>query len=101
MDSDRNLLMNELERLVKERDSLKKQVELLNKLVDVYKADSTEIQNVFDIVWKADMRAVRLWRKFTGKDYIMPDRCDLVVFLLKELDDAKRMIRKLQKEETE
>lgn len=60
MESDRKLLMQELEKLVKERDSLKKRLENMEMLVDSLKEDAKQLQNVFDIVWKADMRAVRL-----------------------------------------
>ena len=99
MESDRKLLMQELEKLVKERDSLKKRLENMEMLVDSLKEDAKQLQNVFDIVWKADMRAVRLWRKATGKDFIMPDRCGLVVYLMGEWDKAKRRIREMEKGE--
>lgn len=39
----------------------------------------------FDLRWKADMRAIDLWRKEAGRDLVLPDHVDLVLFLLKRL----------------
>lgn len=42
----------------------------------------------FDLRWDADMRAIRMWQAETGRDLVWPDHADLVVWLLKKMDDA-------------
>lgn len=49
-----------------------------------------ELQHVFDLRWKASMRAIKLWQKRTGRKLSWPDHCDMVVWLLEQLDEAKK-----------
>jgi hypothetical protein len=97
METNQKLLMQELEKLVKERDLLKKRLENAEILMDSLKEDNEDLQRVFDITWKADMRAIRLWRKATKRNFVMLDRCDMVIYLMDELDNAKRKIRELER----
>jgi hypothetical protein len=45
-----------------------------------------ELEAMFELRQKADMRAVERWRKETGRDMVMPDHVDLVVWLMYKLD---------------
>ena len=47
-----------------------------------------DLRATFDLRWKADMRAVKMWREKTGQDLVCPDHADLCVWLLEELDHA-------------
>ena len=52
-----------------------------------------DLQRTFDLRWKADQRAIKMWRDaHPGNDLVWPDRCDMVVWLLDQLDDAKTTI---------
>jgi hypothetical protein len=47
------------------------------------KQEAAELQQVFDVRWEADMRALRRWREaHPGNDLVLPDRANLVVWLL-------------------
>jgi len=56
-----------------------------------------ELDRLFDLRWKADMRAIKRWRDAApaGEDrsLTMPDRADLGVFLLERLRRAEAVIR--------
>ena len=39
----------------------------------------------FELRWKADMRAIKMWQAETGEDLTWPDHADLVVWLLGKL----------------
>ena len=47
-----------------------------------------ELQATFDLRWRADRRAMELWRKQTGRSLVAPDHADLVVFLLDRIERA-------------
>ena len=49
-----------------------------------------DLQQTFDLQWEADMRAVRQWREaHPGNEVLlMPDRANMVVWLLERLDAA-------------
>lgn len=49
---------------------------------------SSEEDRLFDLRWDADMRAIRMWQAETGRDLVWPDHADLVVWLLKKMDEA-------------
>lgn len=56
------------------------------KLVDKV----TELEAIFDMRHRADMRAVARWRAAApGRELKQPDHADLVVFLLGELEAAR------------
>ena len=42
----------------------------------------------FNLRWDADMRAIRMWQAETGRDLVWPDHADLVVWLLRKMDEA-------------
>lgn len=51
------------------------------------KAD--ELQQVFDLQWEADMRAVKRWREaHPGNELVLPDRCNMVTWLLGFIERA-------------
>lgn len=47
------------------------------------------LQNTFDLMWKADMRAIKLWQAATGRDHVWPDRAKTTLWLLERLDAAE------------
>jgi hypothetical protein len=49
-----------------------------------------ELEFTFDLRWKADMRAIKIWQKKTGRKLVWPDHADLVVWLLEQLDEKKQ-----------
>ena len=50
---------------------------------------NVELEASFDLRWKADMRAIKLWQGATGKTLVWPDHADMVVWLLEQLDAQK------------
>ena len=48
-----------------------------------------ELESSFDLRWKADMRAIKMWCEETGELLTCPDHADLVVWLLGRLDALK------------
>lgn len=54
------------------------------------KAENNELEAIFDLRWKADMRAVGMWRRRTGEHLTLPDHADLVVWLLEEIQATKK-----------
>lgn len=52
------------------------------------KANADDLQQTFDLQWKADMRGVEMWRKDRPERALtLPDHGHLVSWLLEELDD--------------
>ncbi len=50
--------------------------------------DEKEMQAIFNLRWKADMRAIKIWQKAHPDSPIdWPDHADMVVWLLEQLDD--------------
>lgn len=62
----------------------------LNSLVKFKKDQSeelAELQAIFDLRWKADMRAIKRWQAAgPGREKTWPDHADLVVWLLEQLE---------------
>ena len=55
-------------------------------------SDAATRDGEFDLRWKADLRAIHKWRDANpGNDLVMPDHCDLVIWLLER--DAKAAAR--------
>lgn len=47
-----------------------------------------ELRATFDIAWNADMRAIKRWQEaHPGNDDVWPDRADMVVWLMDQLDE--------------
>lgn len=61
--------------------------EEMNEELEAIRAERDELQASFDLRWKADMRAIKRWQAaHPGKENVWPDRADLVVWLMSELD---------------
>lgn len=52
-----------------------------------------ELQQTFDLRWKADQRAIKRWQAATGKGETWPDHADLCVWLLEHIDRAEALSR--------
>jgi len=54
-----------------------------------------ELQQLFDLQWKADRRAVKLWQAaHPGNDLVWPDHTNMVVWLMEQYDaHAQRTLR--------
>jgi len=51
--------------------------------IEALTAEVGELQEVFDFQWKANMRAVEMWRAANpGNDLVLPDSANLTVWLL-------------------
>lgn len=57
----------------------------LNAVPDLL-TDRAESEASFDLRWKADMRAIRMWQEATGRTEVWPDHADLCVWLLGRID---------------
>lgn len=58
---------------------------------EAFLKDQTEelaqLQFLFSLRWKADMRAIKMWQEAgPNREMIWPDHADLVVWLLEQLD---------------
>lgn len=53
-----------------------------------------DLQRTFDLRWDADMRAVARWRAEDphGRGLTLPDRADLVVWLLRQADESDETV---------
>jgi hypothetical protein len=52
---------------------------------------AADLRRTFDLRWDADQRAIKLWQDaHPGNDVVWPDRCDMVVWLLDQLDAARK-----------
>lgn len=59
------------------------ELEALRTELAAAKEDAAELQDIFDLQWDADMRAVRRWRAANpGNELVLPDRANLVIWLL-------------------
>lgn len=45
-----------------------------------------ELQQIFDLRWQADQRAIKRWQAATGRTMTWPDHADLCVWLMEQLD---------------
>jgi len=57
--------------------------------IEEIRAERDELQQVFDLQWEADQRAIKLWREATGQDMVWPDKSKLTGWLLAEIDRLK------------
>lgn len=49
-----------------------------------------DLQATFDLRWKADMRAIKMWQAaHPGNELVWPDHADLVVWLLEQLEKQR------------
>jgi hypothetical protein len=49
--------------------------------------DLEDLQSTFDMQWRADRRATRMWQAETGRNLEWPDGAKLSVWLLHKLDE--------------
>ncbi len=68
---------------------------------DELKAENDELNALFDLRWKADIRAIKRWREANpGNDLVVPDHADLVVWLLERLDNGAQQTLQEQAKES-
>jgi hypothetical protein len=49
-----------------------------------------DLECLFELQWKADRRATKMWQEaHPDKSLVWPDRCNMVVWLLDQLDEEK------------
>lgn len=62
----------------------------LEKALQLREEEIAELHFVFDLRWKADMRAIERWRKEApGRELKSPNHADMVVWLLTLLDETE------------
>jgi hypothetical protein len=55
--------------------------------IDTLRNEVAELRATFDLRWKADMRAIKMWQEaHPGKELVWPDHADLVVWLMEQLN---------------
>lgn len=60
-------------------------------------AELAELQGVFDLIWKADMRAIEMWQEANpGNDLVWPDGAKLTLWLMGQLDKAEAEVAQLR-----
>ena len=53
--------------------------------ITTLRAEVSELNQVFDARWSADMRAIKCWRKDNpGNELVLPDHVDLCLWLMEE-----------------
>jgi hypothetical protein len=61
---------------------------------DAARAEVDDLNATFSMMWKADMRAIALWREaHPGNDLVQPDRARMVRWLLDERDALRAQLR--------
>ena len=61
-------------------------VRILIERIARLEQERDELQATFDLRWKADMRAIKMWQAaHPGNDQVWPDHADLVVWLGEQL----------------
>lgn len=71
------------------KKKLKKKIEKLKYNLELAQYRIKNQERTFDLRWKADQRAIKMWHEENpNKEYIWPDRADMVVFLLHKLDET-------------
>lgn len=53
------------------------------------KAENEELDALFERMWAADMRGIKMWQKKTGKELTWPSRDKLVLWLLERIDELE------------
>jgi hypothetical protein len=55
-----------------------------------------ELQQLFDLQWKADQRAIKRWQAaHPGNDLVWPDRADMVVWLMEQQERLRAALSEL------
>lgn len=59
-----------------------------------HRRNPTELQQTFNFRYDADMRAIKMWQAaHPGNDLTWPDRADLVLWLLEQIETTERLDR--------
>lgn len=67
--------------------TLRQEIKRLKSELEKAEAEIMELNQTFDLRWKADIRAIKQWRKaHPGNELVMPDHVDLVLWLSKLLE---------------
>lgn len=48
-----------------------------------------ELRKLFELQWDCSQRATKIWQEKTGKEGVWPDKTDLLVFLMDELEASE------------
>lgn len=67
------------------KDLTEKTAKMVDLVIEAAE-NSIELQQLFDLQWNADQRAIKIWQEAAGNHDTWPDRCDMVVFLMKNID---------------
>ena len=51
-----------------------------------------ELDSLFDRIWAADMRGIKLWQAATGRTRTWPDGAKLICWLMERIDAAEKVI---------
>lgn len=90
--------MNDHEKIISELASLRTIVENAQAKMMEARDEAAELQSTFDLVWKAQMRAIKRWQEATGRELVWPDQADLCVWLLEQLDERDTLVTELKDE---
>jgi hypothetical protein len=62
----------------------------LRSRIEALTSEVGELQEVFDFQWRANMRAVEMWRTANpGNELVLPDSAKLTVWMLEQLEAAR------------
>lgn len=94
----RDAFRDECERLADEGKRLKIELETMRQraeeLVNAERDKADELQATFDLQYKAEMRAVALWRSAGfGSELVLPDRTNLVMWLLSQVEVTEARLK--------
>ena len=92
--------------LTAERDALASDrdgyVQLLTDDNNKLRAEVSELNQLFDARWSADMRAIECWRKVhPGNELVLPDHANLCLWLMEERTRLAAEVEKLNSELTD
>lgn len=62
----------------------------MSVILDAVSKERDALRATFDLQWAADQRAIKAWQEaHPGNDLVWPDRADMVVWLMEELEQAR------------
>jgi hypothetical protein len=65
--------------------------------IDALRAKVSELNQLFDAQWSADMRAIECWRKVNpGNELVLPDHANLCLWLMEERTRLAAEVEKLR-----
>ena len=75
---------------------LQAEISRLTTKADAEGARVIELEATFNMRWRADRRAIKMWHDSGGDELTMPDHADLCVWLLSQLAEARELIGMLR-----